>query len=129
MRGPGSIAGAVALLLLVGIQPGCVPEDQRTGTVTEETWTEVRQAYDPAVQAQIDSANAAYSAGDYPTALLHYNRALEVDDGVAAAWFGVYMAHQAMGNMAEAEAALERAQDLRPGASLIREDPPAGESR
>jgi tetratricopeptide (TPR) repeat protein len=102
---------------------GCVPEDQRTGSIDESTWAEVQAAYSPAVKAQIDSANVAYKAADYPAALAHYERALEMEDDVAAAWFGLYMAHHAMGNLDEADAALERSRELLPGASLLRENP------
>ena len=85
---------ALAGLLLAA----CLPEDQRTGSIDEDTWAEVQAAYSPEVKAQIDSANVAYKAADYPLALAHYQKALEADDEVAAAWFGVYMAEHAMGN-------------------------------
>ncbi len=42
-----------------------------------------------------------------------------MDSSVTAAWFGAYMAERALGNEAAANEALERAQQLAPGASLI----------
>ena len=115
------LVAVAAPLMIIG--SACVPEDQRTGSIDETTWAEVQAAYSPAVKAQIDSANVAYKAVDYPAALAHYERALELEDDVAAAWFGLYMAHHAMGNLDEADAALERARELLPGASLLRENP------
>ncbi len=112
-------SGVLAMLLLAG----CLPEDQRTGSIDADTWAEVQAAYTPEVKAQIDSANVAYKAAEYPVALAHYQKALELDAEVAAAWFGVYMAEHAMGNLEAADAALERARELLPGASLLEENP------
>ena len=111
-----------AILVTTSFLGACVPEDQRTETIDQETWAEVATAHTPEVRAQIDSANTAYKAGDYPGSLGHYQAAIELDDEVAAAWFGVYMAHHAMGDLEEANRALERARNLLPGASLLREN-------
>jgi len=118
------IDGLVRGVALAGLLlAACLPEDQRTGSIDEDTWADVQAAYTPEVKAQIDSANVAYKAADYTGALAHYEKALEMDDEVAAAWFGVYMAEHAMGNLEEAEVALERARELLPGASLLEENP------
>lgn len=123
VRRATTVTVAVLAISAALLATGCVPEDQRTGSIDEETWAAVEAAYTPAVKAQIDSANVAYKAADYPVALIHYERALAMEDDVPAAWFGVYMAQHAMGNMEEANQALERARALLPGASLLREDP------
>lgn len=117
---PGLVA--LAFVVLGGL--ACVPEDQRTDTIDAETWEEARTQYTPELRAQLDSGNASYRSADYETALVHYERALEMEDDVAAAWFGVYMAHHALGNLEVADSALERARALLPGASLLRENEP-----
>lgn len=106
---------AVALLL-TACGP---PEDQETGSIRDQ---EVRQARDelpPEVREALDSGNVTYRRGDYEAALEHYNRAVEMDDRVAAGWFGIYMAQLALGNPEAADSAMVRAQELAPGASLI----------
>ena len=45
--------------------------------------------------------------------------AVELNPDAAAAWFGVYMAEKALGNEEAAAEALERAQDVQPGATLL----------
>lgn len=67
---------------------------------------------DPAVAAQLDSGNTAYRAGDYERARTHYRRAVDEQPGSNAAWFGVYMVENALGNDAAADSALERAGSL-----------------
>jgi tetratricopeptide (TPR) repeat protein len=122
----GGIAchGLVALAFLVLGGLACVPEDQRTDTIDAETWEEARTQYTPELRAQLDSGNVAYRSANYETALVHYERALEMEEDVAAAWFGVYMANHALGNLEVADSALERARALLPGASLLRENEP-----
>ena len=66
----------------------------------------------PAVQARLDSGNTAYRAGEYQEALRHYRVATGDSAGGEAAWFGVYMAQQALGNEAAADSALRRAGEL-----------------
>jgi tetratricopeptide (TPR) repeat protein len=62
--------------------------------------------------------NAAYRSRDFATALRHYDAAARLSPGEAATWFGVYMAHQALGHFAAADSALRRAQELAPEAAL-----------
>ncbi len=109
-------AALAALALLGGCEP---PEDQETGSIRSQDVLETREELDPALVEALDSGNAAYRARDYAQALRYYQEAVEVDDDVAAGWFGVYMAQLALGNTAAADSAMARAQQLQPGASLI----------
>lgn len=110
-------------LILVGAAAlvACGPrgDDQETGSISREDVLEARQELEPAVLAAIDSGNAAYRERRYAAARDHYAGAARLDDDVAAAWFGLYMAELALGNTEAAEAAMDRARDLAPGASLI----------
>lgn len=106
----------VAALLLAGCAP---PDDQETGSIRGEDVRQARENLPPEMVAALDSGNAAYRRGDYRDALAFYQDAVEVDDRVAAGWFGVYMAQLALGNPEAADSAMMRAQDLAPGASLI----------
>jgi tetratricopeptide (TPR) repeat protein len=99
------------------------PGDQRTETVTPETMEQARAAWPEGLGAVIDSANAAYSAGDYETASALYRRGTELGPDVTAGWFGIYMAEHARGNIEAADSAMQRARALSPDASLIRAAP------
>lgn len=110
------IAALASTVLLVACSP---PDDQETGSIRGEDVTEARENLDPALVEALDNGNAAYRAGDYQEALRLYQQAVDMDDDVAAAWFGVYMAQLALGNTAAADSAMTRAQELQPGASLI----------
>jgi tetratricopeptide (TPR) repeat protein len=112
----------IAVLFVTWVLAACGAEDQRTDTVTGESFRQAAARMGPEVQAQLDSGNAAIREEDPETALRHYRRAVEIDDGVAAAWFGVYMAELARGNGEAAAEALERARRAAPGASLIEPD-------
>lgn len=79
------------------------------------------------VSAQLDSGTTAYRENDFQAALAHYTRATEGAPSLAAAWFGVYMAQQALGDSAAAQAALQKAQELDPQA-LSGHAPPSGPS-
>jgi Flp pilus assembly protein TadD len=74
----------------------------------------------PAV-AQLDSGNAAYRRAAYEPALRHYVRVTELAPDQAVGWFGLYMAHHALGNLEAADSALARAREVAPGASLLRD--------
>lgn len=95
------------------------PDDQETGSISGDQVRQTRAELPPEMTAALDSGNAAYSRGDYQAALEAYDEAVAIDDDVAAGWFGVYMAQQALGNTEAADSAMLRAQDLAPGASLI----------
>ncbi|MEJ2503171.1 MAG: hypothetical protein P8177_07600 [Gemmatimonadota bacterium] len=102
---------------------GCgQPDDQETGSISREDVAEARDDLDPAVLEALDAGNEAYRDGSYQEALRHYEEANQ-DGDVAAAWFGIYMAQLALGNSEAADSAMQRAQDLAPGASLLHPDP------
>lgn len=104
------------MLLAAGCAP---PDDQETGSLRGEDIRQTRDNLPAELVEALDSGNAAYRRGDYQDALTDYREAIEVNDGVAAGWFGLYMAHQALGNPEAADSALARAQDLAPGATMI----------
>lgn len=109
--------GLVALtIVLVACGP---PDDQETGSIEDSDVRQAREDLAPELVAALDSGNAAYRRGDYQEALAFYQDAVELDEDVAAGWFGVYMAQLALGNPEAADSAMTRAQDLAPGASLI----------
>ncbi|HSH45351.1 MAG TPA: hypothetical protein VK966_05825 [Longimicrobiales bacterium] len=109
-----------ALILAFLLTGACgPPEDQETGSLSQEDVTGARADLDPAVAAALDSGSTAYRAGDFEEALRQYQEAARLDDQVAAAWFGVAMAQGALGNVTAADSAMERARELAPGASLI----------
>jgi hypothetical protein len=99
------------------------PGDQRTDTVTPQTMEQARANWPAGLSEVIDSANAAYSAGDYDEAVRLYRSGSELAPDVTATWFGIYMAEHARGNVAAADSAMARAQSLAPGASLIHGGP------
>ncbi len=107
---------------LVASVAACRADDQRTESVTPDVVRSARERLDPRLVALLDSGNAAMRANDPSGALEHYRRAASVEESSAAAWFGVYMASDALGLEDEAEAALERARALAPGASLLDPD-------
>ena len=82
-----------------------------------------RESLPPELVAHLDSGSAAFRADDYDEALRHYEAVIEIDDGLAAGWFGVFMVHNARGDEAAAAEALERARELAPGASIIHPSP------
>lgn len=97
---------------------GAAPDDQPTGSIDSAAWREAR-TLPPAVQAQLDSGNAAFRDDDFERARRHYRAAAAAGPDQAAAWFGLYMAEARLGNTAAADSALRRARELSPGASLI----------
>jgi tetratricopeptide (TPR) repeat protein len=115
--------GLLLTALIAVVAPACRPEDQETGSLTADEVQEARAGLDPALVAALDSGNAAYRAWNYTAALERYRAALELDDEVAAAWFGVSMAQLALGNGAAADSAMARARALAPGATLIHPQP------
>lgn len=113
------------LALTLAAAFSCRPDDQRTETMDPaEALQQQRESLPPELVAHLDSGSTLYRADDFEGALEHYRRVTELDEDVAAGWFGVYMAEQALGNEEAAREALERAQSVAPGATLIH---PAGE--
>lgn len=119
MAKPWMIA-ALALAVVAGCDR---PDDQRTETLDPVEARQERESFPPELVARIDSGNAAFEAEDYDAALRHYRAATEIDDQVAAGWFGVFMVHNARGEQEEADQALARARELAPGASIIHPTP------
>jgi len=66
----------------------------------------------PALLALIDSAAAAYGAGQHLEARRLYLEAVSIDSTLAAPWFGYYMVGHAMGDTAAADSALKKAMRL-----------------
>jgi tetratricopeptide (TPR) repeat protein len=110
----------MVILLAWSATAGCRPEDQRTDTIDLQEALQEREGLDPAVVMHLDSGSALFRAEDHQGALEHYRRATELDPDAAAAWFGVYMAERALGNVEAAAEALQRAQRQVPGATLLR---------
>jgi tetratricopeptide (TPR) repeat protein len=99
------------------------PDDQRTGAIQGEDVRAARAELDPAVADALDNGNSAYRAREYEQALEHYQTAVELDESVAAGWFGIYMAQLALGDDEAAEAAMEQARQHAPDATLMHPDP------
>lgn len=112
---------ARALIAFALLLSACRPDEQKTESIGREEFREAREL--PAqVRAQIDSGNAAIRAKRFTEARRHFNQATQADAKSKAAWFGLYLAERALGNIDAANAALARAQKLAPGATLIRPD-------
>jgi tetratricopeptide (TPR) repeat protein len=120
-----SRTATLALLAAVALG-GCRADpgdDQRTETITPESMEQARANWPDGLGAVIDSGNAAYSAQNYADAARLYRRATDIGPQITAGWFGLYMAEQARGNIVAADSAMQRAQQLAPGATLIHTTP------
>lgn len=98
-------------------------EGQRVelGADTAES-TQLRRADWPeGLAADVDSANAAYAAGEYAMAAGIYRSLTEQHPEIGTVWFGLYMAENALGNTDAAAAALERAEAANPGLGQMHE--------
>lgn len=116
----------VAALLTVALSWGCSPpDDQRTETLDPTT---AGREISGEARIQLDSGNAAFRVQDFEQALIHFTRVTELEPDDATGWFGLYMAHDAMGNTEAADSAIARARSEAPGASLIRDTLDGGES-
>lgn len=110
----------VLTLVLLLAAVACQPDDQRTDTMdVQQAIQQERERLPVEVVAHIDSGSAAFRRDDHQGALEHYTKASELAPDLAAAWFGIYMAQQALGNAAAAEEALGKAQSVEPGATLL----------
>lgn len=108
------------MLALAVAGVGCAPEDQRTDTMDVGTAEELRAEIGPETLAQLDSGNVAFRAQDAERAIRHYRSVTELAPDLAAGWFGLFMAETMRGNTEAADSAFQRAQELAPGASLLR---------
>ena len=126
------VAAAVAVLVvaLPACDRGPEGDDQATGSMTGEEVRAARSDWTEAANVHVDSANAAYRADDYPAALRHYEAALEAagDSKTAqvTAYFGIYMVQNARGDSAAAAAAMQKAQEISPEASMMHGAMPMG---
>lgn len=118
---------------LAGCRGDAPADDQETGSMDVETLREARERLPAAVVAQLDSGNAGFRAANQAAragdgeraqalmrdALRNYREAARMEDDAAAAWFGIYMAENALGNTAAAGEALAKARAVAPEASLV----------
>ena len=111
---------SVVSVLLLAASVSCRPDDRRTDSFDPQEAMQHREDLPADVLAQLDSGSAAFREDDHAGALAHYTKATELGPDIAAAWFGVYMAQHALGNMEAAQAALERAQSVNPKSTLLR---------
>jgi hypothetical protein len=99
------------------------PDDQTTGSLTNDEVRAVRADWPEGVSAQVDSGNDAYRAKDYDAARRHYEQALstsgDMKEPKVTAYFGLFMVENAVGDSTAAAAAMAQAQALAPGATLI----------
>jgi Flp pilus assembly protein TadD len=117
MRRSTWIAGIAVLSLA-----SCRPTDQRTDSLDPTAGSQARSEMSAAVVAQLDSGSQAFRDGDFESALRHYGGVTELAPEMGAGWFGIYMAQRELGDQAAAQAALDRARDLVPGATLMHPD-------
>jgi len=115
--------GLPTALCLLALLSSCRPDDQRTDSVDPNAAAQERASWPAALLAQVDSGNAAIRADDFEAARRHFATATELAPEVAAGWFGLYLAEQGLGRTTEAADALERAQAIEAGASLIHHEP------
>lgn len=115
-----SMRMSVVSVFLLAAAVSCRPDDRRTDTFDPQEAMQHREDLPADVLAQLDSGSAAFRQDDHEGALAHYVKATELAPEVAAAWFGVYMAHHAMGNQEAAEEALKKARSVNPAATLLR---------
>lgn len=116
------LRGMLALGLVLTATVSCRPADQRTDELDPTGGAQARENMPAEAVAQLDSGNVAMRGDDYEAALTHFQRVTELAPDFGAGWFGLYMAHRELGNGEEAEAALERARSIVPGATLLHQD-------
>jgi len=107
----------LALVLLLVAATACKKEEapQPEAAQVEEASPPPQQELPLEVAAQLDSGSIAFRADDFAGALEHYTKATELAPDLAAAWFGVFMAQEALGNAQAAQEALAKTQALEPG--------------
>jgi len=110
----------LALALLLAAAAACTPEEapRPEAAQAEDVSPPAQEPLPPEVAAQLDSGTIAFRADDYARALAHYTKATELAPDLGAAWFGVAMAQEALGNTQAAQEALARTQALEPGTNL-----------
>ena len=109
----------ITAVLVLAAMSACRPDEATTDHLDPAHIMEQRENLSPEVRTHLDSGSAAFRRDDHEAALDHYTQATDIDPNAAAAWFGVYMAQQALGNEEAATEAMARAQSTVPGATLI----------
>ncbi len=110
----------LALMLLVVASSTCKPAEAPPAEAprVQEAAPPAQDPISPEAAAQLDSGSTAFRADDFAGALAHYTKATELVPDLAAAWFGVFMAQEALGNPQAAQDALAKTQALEPGTDL-----------
>jgi Flp pilus assembly protein TadD len=114
----GSELALAALIVLTACDRDGPRDDQATGSIDSAAWSQARDL-PPGVREALDSGNAAFRAREYEAAREQYLRAVQLGPEESSAWFGLSMAERQLGNAAAADSAMQRVQQLTPGASLI----------
>jgi Flp pilus assembly protein TadD len=115
-------------MLLAVATATCKPAEAPPAEVPQarEAAPAAQSVVSPETAAQLDSGSVAFRADDFAGALGHYTKATELAPDLAAAWFGVFMAQEALGNAQAAQEALAKTQALEPGTSPVH--PTAGDT-
>lgn len=124
-RAPSIVASLLLIMSLTSLS-ACRPDDQRTDSVDPAAGEQMRSAWSPEVTEHVDAGNAAIRTDSFDVARQHFLAVIDLDSGLAVGWFGLYMAEQGLGNAEAAAEALEKAQSIQSGASLIHPDDPGG---
>ncbi|MEJ2215835.1 MAG: hypothetical protein P8099_04380 [Gemmatimonadota bacterium] len=90
-------------ILVAGLAVGC--GKNRSEAPKQTLGSPAGNTPTPAAQAQLDSGNAAFRAGDIETARTHYRTTTRIAPNLAAGWFGVYLSETRLGNKAAADSA------------------------
>ena len=117
-----TIRRALTCVLVLAVTVGCRPDDQTTSDLDPTGGEQARENMPAEAIMQLDSGNLAIRNDDYEAAVTHFTRVTEIAPDFGSGWFGLYMAHRELGNEEEAQAALERARGIVPGATLLHED-------
>ena len=112
MNMPRSLLTALAVVAAAGLTAcGSAPEDATPIGGAPAAASALPSAE---VRVELDAGNTAYRADDHETALARYTKATEMAPELAAAWFGVSMAQEALGNAEAAREAMRKAMELAP---------------
>jgi uncharacterized membrane-anchored protein len=109
----------ILALSVITALAACRPDDQRTDSVDPADALQERATWAPEMVEHLDAGNAAIRADSFDVAREHFMVVTEMAPDVAAGWFGLYLAEKGRGDDEAASAALERAQSIASGASLI----------
>jgi Flp pilus assembly protein TadD len=114
MKRSAALLAAAVVLFATSCKPKSSSENAKVPITPSADSAHGALAAATPFQTQLDSGNVAFRAKDYSLARAHFMHATEIDSTNAAAWFGVYMAEDKLGNKAQADYAIKRAQQLNP---------------